>query len=203
MMTRVPDAPLCGVSLHQSYTDAPDLTDMNAAIRSHYPYMYAVAVRRMRLHEWSDSAYGAEDFVQMAALDVCREIATFDPSKGNFKGWLAIRVRRAIFNARRASRLRVRREHGIDAAGRVRRVRTPDDLGGRNDSFADFWERVRSLLFDRQREALTLRYLEGRSLRETADVLGISEDGVKKLTHRAIMLLRAAKVDILRLLGRD
>ena len=43
-----------------------------------------------------------------------------------------------------------------------------------------------------QREVVTLRFLSGLSLRESASVLGKSENAVKALQHRGLTALRQA-----------
>ncbi|MGH2460322.1 MAG: RNA polymerase sigma factor [Chloroflexota bacterium] len=54
-------------------------------------------------------------------------------------------------------------------------------------------ERALSQLNDKQRRVLELRFLEGRSLSETAQELGTTEGNVKVMQHRA--LRRAAELD--------
>lgn len=54
-------------------------------------------------------------------------------------------------------------------------------------------DRVLSQLNEKQRRVLELRFLEGRSLSETAQELGTTEGNVKVLQHRA--LRRAAELD--------
>ena len=43
---------------------------------------------------------------------------------------------------------------------------------------------------DKSRDAIVLRYFEGKSVREVADALSISEDAAKQRLHRAIERLR-------------
>ena len=54
----------------------------------------------------------------------------------------------------------------------------------------DIVEDLLNTLTDRQREAIYLRYMQGLSYEEIADLLEISPGSVRKLVYRAIMCLR-------------
>ena len=54
----------------------------------------------------------------------------------------------------------------------------------------DIVEDLLNKLTDRQREAIYLRYMQGLSYEEIADLLEISPGSVRKLVYRAIMCLR-------------
>jgi RNA polymerase sigma-70 factor (ECF subfamily) len=54
----------------------------------------------------------------------------------------------------------------------------------------DVWEVIQSELTDYQRHVIILRFLEGFSLRETAEILGKSVNTIKVAQNRAVMTLR-------------
>lgn len=78
--------------------------------------------------------------------------------------------------------------------------RLPDDEVLRKELHATLSEAIRSLP-ENYRSVLLLRDVEELSTRETADVLGISEDAVKQTLHRARLAVR--KTIDGRLIGRQ
>ncbi len=69
---------------------------------------------------------------------------------------------------------------------------TPDDVPARPGSNDGDLGRLLALLPPGQREALTLRFVDGLSLDEIAEALGIPEGTVKSRLHNGIASLRAS-----------
>lgn len=122
----------------------------------------------------------AEDIAQLAFIRAHRKLSTLrDPLK--FRAWFARIVRRLALNNRRNAR---RRRDYEDAAARhsVRLCRQtpPPDM--------DEYTRIRSMinaLPDGQRSAVVLAGVEGHTMRETAQRLGVPEGTVKTWLFRA------------------
>lgn len=68
----------------------------------------------------------------------------------------------------------------------------PDQLAARPDPEDDDIARLLAALPSGQREALTLRFVDGMSIREIAEALGIPEGTVKSRLHQGIAKLRAS-----------
>ncbi len=97
-------------------------------------------------------------------------------------------VRRVLFTAylsswRRRWRFEVPSAAPPDRAG-------PDDVAAESAS-RDGLRRALAALSPRQRAVLILRYVEDRSVAETAQLLGCSDGTVKKLAFRALAALQA------------
>ena len=69
---------------------------------------------------------------------------------------------------------------------------TPDDLAARPSQEGDDIGKLLAVLPTGQREALTLRFVDGMSLKEIAEVLGIPEGTVKSRLHGGIANLRSS-----------
>lgn len=69
---------------------------------------------------------------------------------------------------------------------------TPDQLPARPEPGADDIGRILAVLPSGQREAITLRFVDGMSMKEIAEALGIPEGTVKSRLHQGIAKLRAA-----------
>ena len=135
-----------------------------------------------------------EDLVQETLLEATRKIAEFDPVAGPaFYRWL---VEIARFKLREAARAQ---QAGKRAAERpmeesVRAVQTsPSGRAMRGERALQLHEALATLP-ERQAEAVRLRYLEGRSVAETAEILESTEAAVKSLVSRGMQEL-AGRVD--------
>jgi RNA polymerase sigma-70 factor (ECF subfamily) len=97
--------------------------------------------------------------------------------------WLLLAARRiATDRWRRARRL---------ASLRQRKAERPSD--GAGETSTEFWlwfDAMAKILSDRQREVLLLRYQRDLTDADIAQILGISESGVRSLVGRAIAVLR-------------
>jgi RNA polymerase sigma-70 factor (sigma-E family) len=81
-----------------------------------------------------------------------------------------------------------RRRHVREVFGAAHEPSTPGDTAFVDDR--DMVDRLLSTLPPRQRAVLLLRFLEDRSVEETAQVLGCSVGSVKSQTSRALGTLR-------------
>lgn len=68
----------------------------------------------------------------------------------------------------------------------------PDQLAARPDPEDDDMARLLAALPPGQREAITLRFVDGMSIREIAEALGIPEGTVKSRLHQGIAKLRVS-----------
>jgi RNA polymerase sigma factor (sigma-70 family) len=92
---------------------------------------------------------------------------------------------RAIINEARARRRQWRRRARVDVTERVPNRSPFDELNGQDASVA-----LLDGLPPRQRACLYLRFIEDRSVEETADLLGCTTGTVKSQTAKALAHLR-------------
>lgn len=162
---------------------------------------------RRKIAKWIPSKFAAlmtvDDILQETYIEAYRHIASFIPGgDGSFYGWISKIAERRFLNARRWLMAAKR--------GTGRQVDTPTPQSG------SFVELVRVLagsdstpscnaaraenkglmqvalagLKDDYREALWMRYIEGRPIREIAETLGRTERAVQMLCNRGLHALR-------------
>jgi len=130
-----------------------------------------------------------EDVLQETLLESSRKIDAFEPrGPSSFYRWLVAIARFKLSEAARAQRADKRaRERPLEqpvlaeqtsASGRAMRGEQRLELHA-----------ALAALPERQAEAVRLRYLEGRTLAETAAALEASEPAVKALVSRGLMAL--------------
>jgi RNA polymerase sigma-70 factor (ECF subfamily) len=165
----------------------PDLADVRAA-QGERP-AFAVLYRR-----YVDRVYGyafyllgdhhdAEDATERTFLAALSAIDGFRDTGASFRSWLFRIAHNQVANALRS---RGRRRH--DSLDLVREPAAPNDPASEVTA-ADDARRVRTALAtlaDDRRQVLVLRFVDGLSAREIADVLGRSEGAVRVLQHRAL-----------------
>lgn len=138
-----------------------------------------------------------EDVLQETLLESARKIGAFeDRGPGSFYRWLVSIARFKVAEARRAQRAQKRAAgvplDGPAGAGEVALAQTSPS--GRVVR-AEAAERVAAAieaLPDRQRDAVRLRYLEGRSLADAAAEMACTEAAVKALVARSLLALGAS-----------
>jgi RNA polymerase sigma factor (sigma-70 family) len=160
--------------------------------------MVHAAVRRQLRGGTGDGAMQAEDVVQAVFILLARKAAAIGP-RVSLGGWLYNAARMTAANARRAA---TRRRHYEHQAGEAMRRAYPNGGGGGGGGGGDHvnslaWSDVEdkldvalARLRPRDREALVLRFLSARSMREVGDAAGISEDAARVRVNRALERLR-------------
>jgi RNA polymerase sigma-70 factor, ECF subfamily len=133
----------------------------------------------------------ASDLVQQTCLSVHKQIAEFDGKDApQFAAWLRQiherNVRNAVRDQLRAAKRDVTREERLadrdfHAAGQA----TPSQHAVRNEE-SDRLARAIAQLADDEQEALRRRYLEGQSLAEVADAMGLTKDALVWLMKRGM-----------------
>lgn len=154
----------------------------SALYEAHAPRIY-----RYLLHRTSSPAEAEEltsrTFVQaLAGLDQYR-------GRGEFGAWLMGIAHHLLLNWYRAKGRRPSTE-GLDAA-----LEVPSDIPGpaesleRNETITRVRAAVSALAPERQR-LIALKYVDGRSNAEVADIMGRTEGAVKALHHRTLRELQ-------------
>lgn len=127
----------------------------------------------------------AEDAVMDAFEKVLRRSLDCDPQSSEAKGLMLSAVKSASIDLyrRQARERRAATYPGDDSIGRMADAANEAVL-------AESGEDLIGRLPDRYREVLHDRFVEGRSVAETADNLGITQANVRKRQQRAIEALR-------------
>lgn len=132
----------------------------------------------------------AEDVVQEAMLRLWRVAPAWRPGEAQVSTWLYRVVSNLVIDRQRAARRRPGTPledapdvaaGGPDAAAQIMQARRMEAL-----------EQALQALPDRQRQAVVLRHIEGRSNPEIAAILEIGVEAVESLTARGKRALAAA-----------
>ena len=173
--------------LLRRYAEARCEASFAELVRRHRAVVHAVAWRRLD----GDAAL-AEDVVQRVFAELAAQAPALAPG-GRVGGWLCRRAARLAADLHRADRRRQAREAAAATAAADLADHAPDPV--------DAWKEARPILeaavarlSDHDREAVRLRFVEGRQLRAVGDALGISEDAAQKRLARALAKLRGRLV---------
>jgi RNA polymerase sigma-70 factor (ECF subfamily) len=133
----------------------------------------------------------ASDLVQQTCLSVHKQIADFvGQDAAQFAAWLRQIHERNIRNAVRdqlhtEKRAIGREERLADADVHAVRQTTPSQHVVRREESVRLAKAIAQLVED-EREALRRRYLEGQSVAEIAEAMGLSKDALARLFKRAM-----------------
>ncbi|WP_447038137.1 ECF subfamily RNA polymerase sigma factor, BldN family [Streptomyces sp. DSM 118878] len=129
----------------------------------------------------------AEDLTSETFLRALRRIGTFTWQGRDFGAWLVTIARNLVADHFKSSRFRLEVTTGemLDA-NEVER--SPEDSVLEHLSNTALLEAVRRLN-PQQQECVTLRFLQGLSVAETARVMGKNEGAIKTLQYRAVRTL--------------
>jgi RNA polymerase sigma-70 factor (ECF subfamily) len=130
----------------------------------------------------------AEDLAQEGFLRVYQRLNTFDPER-KFSSWFFQVLRNITIDHLRINRLRTSSldelaEEGNQGAAVDRESASPEELAGQSE-LATAMGAALSRIRPEYREVVVLRYQEGLTQPEIAEILGIPSGTVKTYLHRA------------------
>jgi RNA polymerase sigma factor (sigma-70 family) len=164
-----------------------------ALVERHIDFVYSVCLRELRHAEL------AEDVTQVVFLILADKARTIRTGTV-LMGWLFQTARFAARNALKQEMRRVQREQRL--MEELMREAASLPASGSGATVADAvdearWEDIESLLHPalqslqaQERQVILLRFFANKSLRETGEELGISDDAARKRIARAVEKLR-------------
>lgn len=165
--------------LLREYVEQDSQTAFATLTERHANLVYATCLR-----ELGDSAL-AEDVTQVVFIILARKAASLREGTV-LAGWLFNTARFACKNALKQERRR-----------QIREQRAVEQMTSEMQADKSGWANIEPLLHDGlatlampERDAVLLRFFEGRSLRDTGTALGISEDAARMRVARALDKLR-------------
>ncbi|MFX4295308.1 ECF subfamily RNA polymerase sigma factor, BldN family [Streptomyces bohaiensis] len=147
---------------------------------------YADTVYRFIYYRVSSRAT-AEDLTSETFLRALRRIGTFTWQGRDFGAWLVTIARNLVADHFKSSRYRLEVTTG-EMLDPNEMERSPEDSVLEHLSNSALLEAVRRLN-PQQRECVTLRFLQGLSVAETASAMNKNEGAIKTLQYRAVRTL--------------
>lgn len=164
-------------ALLQRYTDEHRDEAFAELVRRHVALVYHAALRQL-----GGNAALAADVTQAVFTDLARKAGGLG-GRATLTGWLYTSVRFAAAKMRRTEMRRHAREQEAFAMQQI----------SSSDTVAADWERVRPVidealgtLDESDREAVLLRFFEGRAFAEIGVALRVSEEAARKRVDRAL-----------------
>lgn len=167
--------------LLRRYVEERSESAFTELVHEHMNLVYSAALR-----ETNGDGAQAEDVSQTVFTELARKAPRLlgHPSVA---GWLHTTTRLVAANARRAEQRRHRREEKAQSMNEVLSNEAPNEV----------WQRIRPVLDDAlhelkeaDREAVLLRFLKDRPLREVGVRLGLNENAARMRVDRALEQLR-------------
>jgi uncharacterized protein (TIGR03435 family) len=147
-------------------------------VRRHVNLVYSVGLRQ------TGNPHHAEEITQAVFIILARKAGSLG-RKTILSGWIYQTARLTAANFQRTERRRAAREQEVYMQSLS------------NDPALDVWPKIAPLLDDamaklgqKDRDAIALRFFEGKSLNEVGTALGTSEDAAKMRVNRALEKLR-------------
>lgn len=166
---------------------------------------YLRLLARAQVGGWVQQRVDASDIVQETLLEAHRSLAQFDGgSEAELAGWLRRILARRLAHAFRdhtRQRRDIRRERSLEASLNASSARleqfvasecsTPSQHAAAAERLQELAEALEALP-PQQRQAITLHYLEGRTVPQIAAAMQRSEAAIGGLLHRGLQALKKA-----------
>lgn len=166
------------MQLLREFAERQSETAFSELVRRHLNLVYSVALRQ------TGNAHQAEEITQAVFIILARKAGSLG-RKTILSGWLYQTARLTAANFLRTERRRAFREQEAY-------MQSLSDESG-----PEVWPQIAPLLDDamaklgqKDRDAVVLRFLEGKSLQEVGAAMGASEDAAKMRVNRALEKLR-------------
>lgn len=175
------------VELLRRYAHQQDESAFSTLVARHVNLVYSAARRQS-----GGDADFAEDVAQAVFSDLARRARTLAAAVAGGKpltGWLYTSTRFAASSLRRAEKRRQVREHAAHAMNADAQL-TPNAPDSDWADLAPLLDEAISQLPQKDRDAVLLRFFDGKDLRGVGAVLGLSEDAARKRVSRALEQLR-------------
>jgi RNA polymerase sigma-70 factor, ECF subfamily len=156
---------------------------------------YVDAVFRFIYYRVNDRAL-AEDFTSETFLRALRRISTISYQGRDIGAWFMTIARNIVFDHSKSARFRLEVTTGDQLEGQESEPSPEASVLAKlsNETLL----RAVNELNDEQKECIVLRFLNGLSVAETAEVMGKNDGAIKALQHRAVKRLAALVSDELR-----
>ena len=158
-------------------------------VRRHVDMVYAAARRQL-----GGDAHLAEDVTQAVFTVLARRALRLD-RRNVLVGWLYNTARYCAANARKIEARRKHHEAKGGAMDRIRRAnqarpRTTGDEDERAAEALPHLDAALSSLSSRDRDAVLLKYIAGKTHKAVGEALGVTEEAARKRVDRAVEKLR-------------
>ncbi len=163
--------------LLRDYTGRRSEAAFAELVRRHVDFVYSAALRMVR------DAHLAQDVAQGVFVALAQSAPQLT-GRPILSGWLHRTTQNLAANTVRSD---VRRRAREQEAAAMNELHEPDAVW---EDIAPHLDNALGELSEADRDALLLRYFEGKSAREIAQTLGTSEDAAQKRVSRAVERLR-------------
>jgi RNA polymerase sigma factor (sigma-70 family) len=167
--------------LLQRYVQGGSTEALNELARRHLPMVHAVAMRQV------NDAHLAEEVAQVVFMLLMRQAAKLSANVV-IGGWLFNAARLTAMNMRRKDWRR--REHEETAAS-MNMEATAESTSRSHDELMPLLDAAIARLPRGDRDAVVLRFFEGKSFREVGQALQVTENAARQRVLRAVGKLRS------------